>query len=109
MIKDRMQRTEDLEAMLREALDAEPPADADARICAAIGLAAAARRRKRRWCALAAAAAMAILLGGGLWQYSRDRTGIAQCDAITDESEIMLEIIDMAEPLDLEVFQVAQM
>lgn len=108
-MKDMRKRTEDLEAVLREALDAEPPADADGRIIAAIRLGAAARRRKRRWRVLAAAAALAVLLGGGLWQYGRDRAEIAQRDAGMDESEIMLEIIDMAEPLDFEAFQVAQL
>ena len=99
-----------LEKMLREALDAEPPADADGRIMAAIRLGANVRRRKRRLRVLAAAAALAVLLGGGFWQYGRYRAAAAQPEvAAFDESEIMLEIIDMAEPLDFEAFQVAQL
>ena len=98
----------DLEKMLRDALDVESPASADARICAAISLAAAARRRKRRWRVLAAAAALAVMLGGVMWQYGRHRDAPMLRDMnMADESEIMLEIIDMAEPPDIDAFQVA--
>ena len=102
---------ENLEKMLREALDAEPPADADGRIVAAIRLGANVRRRKWRLRILAAAAALAVLLGGGFWQYDRYRAASAAQREVAafDESEIMLEIIDMAEPLDFEAFQVAQL
>ena len=100
----------DIEKMMRDALDAEPPADADASICAAISLAAAARRRKRRWRVLAAAAALAVMLGGGIWQYGRHRDASMRHEmSLTDESDIMLEIIDMAEPPDIDAFQVAQL
>ena len=99
-----------IETMLREALDAEPPLDADSRIMAAIRLGANARRRKRRLRVLAVAASLALLLGGGLWQYGRNRDAPESRDVvIMDESELMLEIIDMAEPLDFEAFQVAQL
>ena len=110
-----------LEKMLREVLDAEPPAAADARIRASIRLAAASRRRKRRVRVLAAAAALALLLGGGLWQFGRHRAvppqeaagqrevAVAQADEAVSEEEIVLEIIDMAEPVEFEAFQVAQM
>lgn len=99
-----------LEMMLREALDAEPPSAADARIRAAIRFGAASRRRRRRARVLAAAAALVLLLGGGLWQYGRSRAhAVSREMAVMDEEEIMLEIIDMAEPVDLEAFQVAQL
>ena len=99
-----------LEKMLREALDAEPPTSADARIRAAIRFEAASRRRKRRVRVLAAAAALVLLLGGGLWQYGRSRgTDAPREVGVMDEGEIMLEIIDMAEPVDLGAFQVAQL
>ena len=98
------------ETMLREALDAEPPASVDARIRAAIRFAAASRRRKRRVRALAAAAALLLLLGGGLWQFGHRPDGVARQEAgLADESEIVLEIIDMAEPPDIDAFQVAQL
>lgn len=108
-MKDRSLNAADIEKVLREALDEEPPRSADGRILAAIRLGAVARRRRRRWRVVAAAAALAVLFGGGLWRYGRDRAEIAQGDAIMDEGEIMLEIIDMAEPLDFEAFQVAQL
>ena len=110
-----------LEKMLREALDAEPPAGADARIRALIRFAAESRRRKRRVRVLAAAAALALLLGGGLWQLGRHRAvppqeaaeqrevAAAQADEAVSEEEIVLEIIDMAEPVEFAAFQVAQM
>ena len=98
------------ETMLREALDAEPPASVDARIRAAIRFAAASRRRKRRVRALAAAAALLLLLGGGLWQFGHRHDAVARPEAgLADESEIVLEIIDMAEPPDIDAFQVAQL
>lgn len=101
---------EDLERMMRDALVDEPPTDADARIIAAIRMAAAARRRRRRLLAIAAAAALAVMLAGGIWQHGRHRATIAQRDVVlADESDLMLEIIDMAEPLDVNSFQVAQL
>ena len=99
-----------LETILRDALDAEPPADADSRILAAIRMGANARRRKQRLRVLAVAAALAVFLGGGMWQYGLHRGTAAQGEvAAMDESDLMLEIIDMAEPLDLAAFQVAQL
>ena len=99
-----------LEKTLREVLDAEPPASADARIRAAIRFEAASRRRRRRARALAAAAALVLLLGGGLWRYGRPHAqAVSREMATMDEDEIMLEIIDMAEPLDIQAFQVAQL
>ena len=99
-----------IEMMLREALDAEPPASADARIRAAIRFGAASRRRRRRARVLAAATALVLSLGGGLWQYGRTRDSAAVREvSVMDEGEIMLEIIDMAEPIDLDAFQVAQL
>ena len=99
-----------IETMLREALDAEPSALADARIRAAIRFEASSRRRKRRARVLAAAAALVLLLGGGLWQYGHRRdVSVRQETGLADESEIVLEIIDMAEPLDVQAFQVAQL
>jgi len=98
----------DLEEMLRDALDAEPPMDADARICATIRHMAASRRRAGRWRILAAAAAIAVLLSGGVWLHGR-HPAVAEQQVVSqaDESELMLEIIDMAEPLDFEPIQVA--
>ena len=95
---------EQIEKMLRESLDVETPESADARILAAIRIGAAAHRRWRwmRWGVVAAG--LALLLGGGLWQFSRQHEV-----ALADECEIMLEIIDMAEPVDFAVFQVAQL
>ena len=99
-----------LEKMLGDALEAEPPTAADARIRAAIRFEAASRRRKRHVRVLAAAAALVLLLGGGLWRYGRSRASAVSYEmAVVDEDEIMLEIIDMAEPLDLEAFLVAQL
>ena len=101
---------EKLEKMLRDALEAEPPKEADDRIIAAIRLCAASRRRKRTFGVLAAAAALAVLLCGGVWLHGRQPVAAEQRVAsLADESEIMLEIIDMAEPLDFEPFQVAQL
>ena len=60
-----------IENVLREALEAEPPAAADLRLRAAIGLEAASRRHRRqtrRW--WAAAACLAVFLGvAGLLQF----------------------------------------
>ena len=107
---------EQIEKMLRESLDEETPESADARILAAIRIEAAARRRWRRMRWLAAAAGLALLLGGGIWQFGMQRT-VAQPRevdqpgdmALVDEGEIVLDIIGLAEPLELEAFQVAQL
>ena len=89
---------EQIGKMLRESLDAETPESADTRILAAIRIEAAARRRWRRMRWLAAAAGLALLLGGGIWQFG-----------MVDEGEIVLDIIGLAEPLEFEAFQVAQL
>ena len=107
---------EQIEKMLRASLDVETPELADARILAAIRIEATARRRWRRMRWVAAAAGLALLLGGGIWQFGMQRT-VAQprevdqpADvAIVDEGEIVLDIIGLAEPLELESFQVAQL
>ena len=106
---------EQIEKMLRESLDEETPESADARILAAIRIEAAARRRWRRMRWLAAAG-LALLLGGGIWQFGMQRT-VAQPRevdqpgdlALVDEGEIVLDIIGLAEPLEFEAFQVAQL
>ncbi len=105
-----------IEKMLKESLDVETPETADARILAAIRIEAAARRRWRRMRWLAAAAGLALLLGGGIWQFGMQRTVIQPYEidqqddvAFVDEGEIVLDIIGLAEPLELEVFQVAQL
>ena len=105
-----------IEKMLKESLDVETPETADARILAAIRIEAAARRRWRRMRWLAAAAGLALLLGGGIWQFGMQRTAAQPREAnqlgdvaLVDEGEIVLDIIGLAEPLELEVFQVAQL
>jgi hypothetical protein len=85
-----------IENVLREALEAEPPAAADLRLRAAIGFDAASRRHRRqtrRW--WAAAACLAVFLGvAGLLQFQRYS---ARREAKLQEAgEIMLEIIGMA-------------
>ena len=105
-----------IEKMLKESLDVETPETADARILAAIRIEAAARRRWRRMRWLAAAAGLALLLGGGIWQFGMQRTAAQPREAnqpgdvaLVDEGEIVLDIIGLAEPLELEAFQVAQL
>ena len=107
---------EQIEKMLRESLDVETPESADARILAAIRIEAAARRRWRRMRWLAAAAGLALLLGGGIWQFGPQRSVVRSYEAdqqddvaFMDEGEIVLDIIGLAEPLELEAFQVAQL
>ena len=85
-----------IENVLREALEAEPPAAADLPLRAAIGFEAAARRHRRqtrRW--WAAAACLAVFLGvAGLLQVQRYS---ARREARLQEAgEIMLEILGMA-------------
>ena len=105
-----MKMGEKLEKMSRDALEAEPPKAADDRILAAIRSCAASRRRKRTFRVLAAAAALAAMLCGGAWLHVRQRVSAEQGDvSMADEGEIMLEIIDMAEPMDFEPFQVARL
>ena len=107
---------EQIEKILRASLDVETPETADARILAAIRIEAAARRRWRRMRWLAAAAGLALLLGGGIWQFGMQRTVAQQHEvdqpgdvALVDEGEIVLDIIGLAEPLEFEAFQVAQL
>jgi len=107
---------EQIEKMLRESLDEETPESADARILAAIRIEAAARRRWRRMRWLAAAAGLVLLLGGGIWQFGTQRTVTQPREvdqpgdlALVDEGEIVLDIIGLAEPLEFEAFQVAQL
>lgn len=107
---------EQIEKMLRESLDAETPESADTRILAAIRIEAAARRRWRRMRWLAAAAGLALLLGGGIWQFGMQQTAAQPREAnqpgdvaLVDEGEIVLDIIGLAEPLEFEAFQVAQL
>ena len=107
---------EQIEKMLRESLDVETPESADARILAAIRIEAAARRRWRRMRLLAAAAGLVLLLGGGIWQFGAQRTVTQPREvdqsgdlALVDEGEIVLDIIGLAEPLEFEAFQVAQL
>jgi ferric-dicitrate binding protein FerR (iron transport regulator) len=107
---------EQIEKMLRESLDEETPEAADARILSAIRIEAVARRRWRRMRWLAAAAGLTLLLGGGIWQFGMQRTVVQPREAdqqddvaLVDEGEIVLDIIGLAEPLDLEAFQVAQL
>ncbi len=107
---------EQIGKMLRESLDVETPESADARILAAIRIEAAARRRWRRMRWLAAAAGLTLLLGGGIWQFGMQRTAAQPREAnqpgdvaLVDEGEIVLDIIGLAEPLELEAFQVAQL
>ena len=107
---------EQIEKMFRESLDEDTPKAADARILAAIRSEVAARRRWRRTRWLAAAAGLALLLGGGIWQFGIQRTVVRPYEAdqqddvaLVDEGEIVLDIIGLAEPLELEVFQVAQL
>ena len=85
-----------IENVLREALEAEPPAAADLRLRAVMGFEAASRRHRRqmrRWWAVAAC--LAVFLGfSGLLQfqhYSARREARLQ-----EAGEIMLEIIGMA-------------
>ena len=85
-----------IESVLREALEAEPPAAAGLRLRAAIGLEAATRRHRRqarRW--WAAAACLVVFLGvAGLLQFQRYS---ARREAKLQEAgEIMLEILGMA-------------
>ena len=107
---------EQIEKMLRESLDEETPESADARILAAIRIEAVARRRWRRMRWLAAAAGLVLLLGGGIWQFGTQRTVTQPREvdqpgdlALVDEGEIVLDIIGLAEPLEFEAFQVAQL
>ena len=107
---------EQIEKMLRASLDVETPEPADARILAAIRIEAAARRRWRRMRWLAAAAGLVLLLGGGIWQFGTQRTVTQPHEAdpqgdvaFVDEGEIVLDIIGLAEPLELGAFQVAQL
>ena len=85
-----------IENVLREALEAEPPAAADLRLRAVIGFEASSRRHRRqtrRW--WAAAACLAVFLGvAGLLQFQRYS---ARREAKLQEAgEIMLEIMGMA-------------
>ena len=85
-----------IENVLREALEAEPPAAADLRLRAAIGFEASSRRhwrQTRRW--WAAAACLAVFLGvAGLLQF---QSYSARREAKLQEAgEIMLEILGMA-------------
>ena len=107
---------EQIEKMLRESLDVETPESADARILAAIRIEAAACRHWRRMRWLAAAAGLVLLLGGGIWQFGTRRTVTQPREvdqpgdvALVDEGEIVLDIIGLAEPLEFEAFQVAQL
>ena len=105
-----------IEKMMKDALDVEPPELADARIRAAIRVDAAARKRWRMIRVAAAAAGLILLLGGGVWQFGQWRSGAQPREtgqqgemALVGEDEIMLDIIGLAEPLELEAFQVAQL
>ena len=85
-----------IETILREALEAEPPAAANLSLRAAIGFEAAARRHRcqaRHW--WAAAACLVVFLGiAGLLQFQRYS---ARREAKLQEAgEIMLEILGMA-------------
>ena len=111
---------EKIGTMLRDALDVKPSVAADAQIRLAIRAMAASRRRRRRLRVWAAAAALAFMLGGGIWQLGRQdksalsagvdvpRAAVVQGEVV-DEGEIMLEIIGLAEPVELEAFQLAQL
>ena len=85
-----------IENVLREALEAEPPAAVDLRLRAAMDFEAASRRHRRhsrRW--WAAAACLSVFLGvAGLLQFQRYN---ARREAKLQEAgEIMLEIMGMA-------------
>ena len=73
---------------LRDALAAEPPVAADARIRAAIRASVSSRRHFWRW--VAAAASLVVLVGGFL-HLNHQREKMLQEDA-----ELMLEITGMA-------------
>ena len=82
--------TDKVDDMLRDAMAAEPPLGADARILAAIRSTAVARCRSFAWQWIAAAASVTMLLGGMLY-YGRLRE-----TAIQEDGELMLEITGMA-------------
>lgn len=86
-----------IENVLREAIEAEPPAAADSRLRAAIGFEAVVRRHRRyvRRCWGAVAACFVVFLGiAGLFQFQRYSS--YQEAKRQEAGEIMLEIIGMA-------------
>lgn len=85
-----------IENVLREALEAEPPAEVDLRLRATIGFEASLRRHRRQtrnwW---AAAACLAVFLGvAGLLQFQH--YSALREEKLQEAGEIMLEIIGMA-------------
>ena len=95
---------EKLSRLLKESLEEETPATADALIRAAIRR---ERPRGRVWWWVAAAAGVALALGAGTWLYDRERT--QQLAALRDDADAMLEIIGMASVDDVYSIDVAQL
>ena len=95
---------EELSRLLKESLEEETPAAADALIRAAIRR---ARPSRRVWWWVAAAAGVAAALGVGTWLYDRERA--QQLAALRDDADAMLEIIGMASVDDVYSIDVAQL
>ena len=89
---------------LKESLEEETPAAADAVIRAAMRR---ARPRRRAWWWWAAAAGVALALGVGTWLYDRERA--QQLAAMRDDADAMLEIIGMASVDDVYSIDTAQL
>lgn len=86
---------EKFENVLREALEAEPPAAVDSRLRAAIGFEAASRRHRRQMRRWRVAACLAVFLGvAGVLQIQR--YSVRREARLQEAGEIMLEIIGMA-------------
>jgi len=83
-----------MDALLAEALAADPPAAADAVVLREIAAAAPLPRRTmapRWWGGLAAAACAAIAVGGWLWHRENEL-----CKVLDEEGAVLLEIAGMA-------------
>ena len=90
---------------LKESLEEETPAAADAVIRAAMRR---ARPRRRAWWWVAAAAAgVAAAIGVGAWLYGREQA--QQLAAMRDDADAMLEIIGMASVDDVYTFDTVQL
>ena len=89
---------------LKESLEEETPAAADAVIRAAMRR---ARPRRRAWWWAAAAAGVAAAIGVGAWLYGREQA--QQLAALRDDADAMLEIIGMASVDDVYTFDTVQL
>lgn len=89
---------------LKESLEEETPAAADAVIRAAMRR---ARPRRRAWWWAAAAAGVAAAIGVGAWLYGREQA--QQLAAMRDDADAMLEIIGMASVDDVYTFDTVQL